>query len=125
MTSSFISPAFCSGYFHLQFRACVRVCVFGLQGGAVALRVCANVHVCVCVDTSLSGGGSRLQWPPSPCLAFPIFDSSKGGLPHSIIALLSDFLFVMITQNNKSEITIFVQRDEGDGQGFTLSYSLT
>lgn len=73
----------------------------------------------------LSGGDSRLQRPPSPCLAFPIFDLSKGCSGHSIIGMLSDFLFVMITQNNKSEITFFVRWEEGDRQGFTVSYSLT
>lgn len=39
--------------------------------------------------------------------------------------MLSEFLFVMITHNNKSEITFFVQREEEDGQGFPLLYSLT
>lgn len=32
-----------------------------------------------------------------------------------IIGMLSDFLFAMITQNNKSEITSFIQSEEGDG----------
>lgn len=70
---------------------------------------------------ALSGGDSRLQWPPSPCLLFPIFDLSKGCSGRSIIGLLSDFLFAMITQNNKSEITFCVQREEGDRQGITLT----
>ena len=79
-----------------------------------ALTVCdLLVNVYVLYD-SLSGGDSRLHWPPSPCLAFPIFDSSKGCSGHSIIGTLSDFLFVMITQNNKSAITFFVQSELGD-----------
>lgn len=77
----------------------------------------------MCMYVGLSGGDSRLHWPPSPCRAFPIFDSSKGCSGHSIIGMLSDFLFVMITQNNKSEITFFVRLEEGDRQGFTLFHT--
>lgn len=93
-----------------MFGLCTQLCASGLS---------------VCMYASLSGGDSRLQRPPSPCLAFPIFDLSKGCSGHSIIGMLSDFLFVMITQNNKSEITFFVRWEEGDRQGFTASYSLT
>lgn len=75
----------------------------------------------MCTYVSLSCGDSRLHWPPSPCLASPIFDSSKGCVGRSIIGMLSDFLFVMITQNNKFEITFFVQSKSGDRQGFALS----
>ena len=111
ITSSFMSLAFCFCYFCLPpfcvyaFDLCARVCV-------------ARPRMCLCVG--LSCGDSRLHWPPSPCLASPIFDSSKGCVRHNIIGMLSDFLFVMITQNNKSEITFFVQSKAGDRQGLAL-----
>lgn len=76
----------------------------------------------MCMYDSLSGGDSRLHWPLYSCLAFPIFDSSKGCLGHHIIGILSDFLFVMITQNNKSEITFIVQSEERGRQGFTHTH---
>lgn len=77
--------------------------------------------VCVC----WSGWASRLHWPPSPCVASSIFDSSKGCVGHIIIGMLSDFLFVMITQNNKSEITFFVQWKEEARRGSARTLSLS
>lgn len=77
----------------------------------VCLRSCVLV-ICKCVCVGLSRGCSRLEWLPTLCLAFPIFDLSKGCSGHSIIGMLSNFLFLMITQTNKW--------DEGDRQGFAL-----
>jgi len=77
----------------------------------IKLYVCVCVTcVCVCVCT-FECSAFKVALAHSPCLEFPIFDSSKGCLGHGVIGMLSDFLFVMIPRNNKSEITFFVQSE--------------